>query len=154
MKEIIIVIGADHRGYAMKEYLKQDCTIPNYAFTWIDVGADSDVRSDYPIFAIHVAKYIQEKKAHYGILLCGTGIGMAIAANRFEGVYAGLAWNEESARLAKEDDNVNVLVLPSDYIDNKKSRAMVVTWLGAEFKYMRYAQRIAMIDAITQQQYQ
>ena len=107
MKEITIAIGADHRGFAMKEYLKQNCIIPNYAFTWIDVGADSDTRSDYPIFAIRVAKYIQEKNAFYGILLCGTGIGMAIAANRFKGIYAGLAWNEESARLAKEDDMVS-----------------------------------------------
>jgi ribose 5-phosphate isomerase B len=134
----------------MKEYLKQNCTIPGYVFTWIDVGADSDTRSDYPIFAIRVVKYIQEKNADHGILLCGTGIGMAIAANRFEGIYAGLAWNEEIASRAKEDDNVNVLVLPSDYIDNKKSRAMIIAWLGAEFKCVRYAERIAMIDAITQ----
>lgn len=152
MKEIIIAIGTDHHGFAMKEYLKQESSLLGYDLTWIDVGAHSDERSDYPFFAIQVAEIMQQNKAHCGVLLCGTGIGMAIAANRFSGIYAGLVWNEQIACQAKEDDNVNVLVLPSDYIDNKTARAMLIAWLGAEFKDKRYAQRIAMIDAITQQQ--
>jgi len=152
MKKIIIAIGADHRGFAMKEYLKKERLMTGYDLSWIDVGAHSKERSDYPLFAIQVAEQIVYNKAHLGVLLCGTGIGMAIAANRFSGVYAGLVWNEQVARRAKEDDTVNVLVLPSDYIDNQKAQAMLVAWLGAKFKHERYSKRIAMIDAITQQQ--
>lgn len=152
MKEIIIAIGADHRGFAMKEYLKKECKFFDSTLTWLDVGVYSEERSDYPLFAIKVAQAVLQKNAHVGVLLCGSGVGMAIAANRFPGIYAGLAWNEDVARQAKEDDKVNVLVLPSDYIDNEKARAMLVAWLGAEFKHKRYAQRIAMIDAITQQE--
>ncbi len=154
MKEIVIAIGADHRGFAMKEYLKKECVVPKYLITWSDVGAYTDERSDYPIFAIEVSQCIQQKKAQYGVLLCGTGVGMAVAANRFAGIYAALVWNVHVARQAKEDDNANVLVLPSDYINNKKARDMIITWLGAEFKHQRYKQRIAIIDAITQPQQQ
>lgn len=148
MKEIIIAIGADHRGYSMKEYIKQECVIQGYCLKWLDVGTDSEERSDYPVFAIKVVRFLQNQDAEYGVLLCGTGVGMTIVANRFKGIYAGLAWNEDIARKAKEDDNINVLVLPSDYVDNKTARAMVITWLVSEFRHMRYEKRIAMIDAI------
>ena len=79
-------------------------------------------------------------------MLCATGVGMAIAANRFPNIYAGLAWNEEIARLSKEDDNVNVLVLPSDFVSNEQMIAMTRAWLSAQFNEGRYAKRIAMID--------
>jgi ribose 5-phosphate isomerase B len=147
-KKIIIAIGSDHRGYAMKEFLKKNTTIAEVAIEWLDVGAHNDKRSDYPPFAIAAAKELQEKRADYGILICGSGIGMAITANRYPGVYAGLAWNEETARLAKEHDNANVLVLPSDYIDNDEGLKMVKAWINAEFNRGRYARRIEIIDAI------
>jgi ribose 5-phosphate isomerase B len=84
--------------------------------------------------------------AQQGILLCGTGVGMAITANRFPGVYAGLVWNEEIARLAKEDDKVNILVLPADFVSLDQLVAMVKAWQTAQFNEGRYAKRIAMID--------
>ncbi len=149
MEAITIAIGADHRGFAMKAFLQQEQLLPGVAITWIDVGAYSNERSDYPFFAVPVVRALLEQRAQYGILLCGSGIGMAIVANRFCGIYAGLAWNEEIARQAKEDDNVNVLVLPSDYIDNKKARAILCAWLGSEFKHGRYERRIALIDTLT-----
>lgn len=143
-----IAIGADHRGYQLKEFLKQKVTIPGTLIDWVDVGAFDDQRSDYPEFAIAVAKAMQEQKADQGLLICGTGVGMAVAANRFHGIYAALVWNKTIARMAKEDDHTNVLVLPSDFISADEALAMVHAWVTAQPKEGRYEKRIAMIDAI------
>lgn len=137
-----IVIGTDHKGFLAKEFLKQQLS----DIEWLDVGTFDEERTDYPIFAKKVAQAILDGQAQQGVLLCGTGVGMAIAANRFSGIYAGLVWNEEIARLAKEDDNVNVLVLPADFLSNEQMDAMVRAWLSAQFNEGRYAERIAMID--------
>jgi ribose 5-phosphate isomerase B len=146
MKTIRIVLGADHRGYALKEFLKQQQTIAHYTISWFDVGTHSQERTDYPLFAQSACKVMLEGIADYGILLCGTGVGMAIAANRFKGIYAGLVWNTEIARLSKEDDNTNILVLPSDYMHNEQALEILHVWLKAEFKQGRYQERITMID--------
>lgn len=146
---IKIALGADHRGFALKTYLSHYTTINNYTVIWHDVGAYNQERSDYPVFSIAVAQLLQEQVVDAGIMACGTGIGMAVAANRFAGVYAGVVWNEAVARLAKQDDNINILVLPADYITHEQGLAFVQIWLDAEFKGGRYAQRIALIDAIT-----
>lgn len=145
-KNLIIGIGADHRGYEMKEFLKQYDALNDSSITWHDVGAFSDERSDYPQFAKDVSKKIQNNEIDYGILLCGTGVGMAIAANRFSDIYAALVWNEDVAQRSKEEDNANVLVLPADYINKINALEMVKVWLKAEFKNGRYAKRIAQIN--------
>lgn len=146
-KKVTIAIGADHRGFKMKSYIIDN--FHNAAhIQWIDVGAFSDERSDYPVFALAACYEILKRNAHYAILLCGTGTGMAITANRFATIYAGVAWNEQIARLNKEDDNVNVLVIPADYIDMTTVLAIVNSWLQSKFKHDRYEERIAMIDAI------
>ncbi len=137
-----IAIGADHRGFAHKESIKQ-------AFAdveWIDVGAYNDERSDYPLFARKVVQAMQDKRAVCGILLCGTGVGMAVTANRYNQIYAALVWNEEIARQSKSHDNANILVLPSDYISPDQAVAMIRAWLATEFLVGRYAERINMID--------
>lgn len=145
---ITLALGADHRGFALKAYLAQHNTIGRYTVNWHDVGAYTVERSDYPVFAIAVAQLLGKKSVDAGIISCGTGIGMAVAANRFAGVYAGVVWNETVARLAKQDDNINVLVLPADYISHEQGLALVQVWLEAEFKGGRYAERIALIDAL------
>lgn len=139
---IRIAIGADHRGFTQKEHIKNALS----DYEWIDVGADSDARSDYPVFSHAVSHSISSGQATHGVLLCGSGIGMAIAANRHAGVYAGLAWNKEVAALAKEHDNVNVLVLPSDFISPDEAVKMIKAWLSASFRGGHYADRVAMID--------
>lgn len=154
MKKIIIAIGADHRGFATKEYVKKIASTVQYAIEWRDVGAHNAQRSDYPVFASDVVRVMQEKNADYGVLVCGTGIGMAIAANRAPGIYAGLVWNADVARRAKEDDNVNVLVLPADYCTLEEARAMLCAWLDSKFKHERYEKRIAMIDDLMRQEQQ
>jgi ribose 5-phosphate isomerase B len=146
MKEIIVAIGTDHRGLAQKEYIKKHIKLDTLWITWLDEGAYTHERSDYPVFAQKVAQLVQTGNAQYGVLLCGSGAGMAIAANRFSGVYAALVWDVETARLAKEHDNANVLVLPSDFISDNQAVDAIIAWLSASFKADRYETRIALID--------
>jgi len=137
-----IAIGSDHRGFEQKSFLISKLK----HIEWIDVGCYSDVRSDYPVFAEKVAMEVVEKNVELGVLLCGTGIGMSIAANRYKGIYAGLVWNTEVAKRAREDDNVNILVLPSDFISLAQSVFIVEAWISATFKGGVYKKRLDMID--------
>ena len=91
-------------------------------------------------------KFWMQGKAERGILLCGSGIGMVIAANRFKGIYAALCWNEAIARVAREDDGSNLLVLPSDFVHEDDAVALVQVWLKAAFKGGRYQVRLDMLD--------
>lgn len=143
-----IVIATDHRGFILKEQLKQCTTFNDVSVMWYDVGAYTSDRSDYTEYAIHACNELLEDKADYGVLICGTGTGMAIAANRYRYLYAGVAWCPEIAKHAKEDDNCNVLALPADWIDYNEAQHIITAWLTAYFKGGRYAQRLAMIDSI------
>lgn len=143
---ITIAIGADHRGYEHKYVIQAGVSLDITPIEWIDVGCYSTERTDYPLFARAVVNAIKTRQATAGIMICGTGVGMAIAANRFSHIYAGVAWNEESARRSKEEDNTNVLVLPSDFMIPSAAIPVVHAWLTAMFKDGRYAKRIAMID--------
>lgn len=142
-----IAIGTDHRGYDQKEFLKRTLYIPDTSIEWLDCGTFSKERTDYPVYAQKVCVAIQKKEADYGILLCGSGVGMSIAANRFFGIYAALVWNDTVAQLAKEDDNANVLVIPSDFMDEHMLSKSVIAWLLATFKEGRYQQRISIINS-------
>jgi ribose 5-phosphate isomerase B len=137
-----IAIGTDHRGFAHKEYIKTQCT----EYQWTDVGAYNAQRSDYPLYAQQVAELMLSGVVDYGVLLCSTGIGMAIAANRYPSIYAAVVWNEDVARQAKAEDNMNVLVLPSDCVFLEQSVAIIKAWLATSFKGGRYAERLGMID--------
>lgn len=142
-----IAIGADHRGFEMKRQLTEMTHLGSYAIDWIDVGTFNSKRTDYPQFALKVVNLLRNGEADKGILLCGSGIGMAIAANRFAGMYAGVVWNESVARAACEDDNVNILSLPADYLTSNAVPGIVDAWLSARFKKGRYQERLEMIDA-------
>lgn len=141
-----VAIGTDHRGFEHKNVIQAGVSLELKHIEWIDVGCYSSERTDYPHFAFDVVQLIEEKKADVGILLCGTGIGMAIAANRFAGMRAGVAWNEITAQRAKEEDDVNILTLPADYLTPEKAIELVMIWLNAQFKGGRYQQRIEMIN--------
>ncbi len=146
-KKYVIAIGADHRGFEHKQFLMQH-SYAHVDIIWIDVGAFSQERSDYPEFALAAVKPLLEKKVDYAVLLCATGVGMAIVANRFPGIFAGVAWNAEIAASAKEDDKVNIIVIPSGCVTHEEAVHIFSAWLSAEFKHGRYEERIAMIDAI------
>lgn len=147
-KQLILIIAADHRGFHMKHVIKERFELPEHTITWIDVGAFDAERSDYPVFAHDAIVKMHEHPTAHTIMICGTGIGMAIAANRYKGIYAAVTWNAEVARLAKEDDNANVLVLPADYVSEQEGFECITAWLKAEFKHGRYAQRLVLIDQL------
>lgn len=136
-----IVIGNDHRGFHLKNFLFQ-----NLDFDWIDVGSYNDERTDYPIYVKSACEKILNNEAKYGILICASGAGMSIAANRFANIYAALVWNVETAKISKSDDNSNILILPADFISNEEALKMIKIWLSTSFKGDRYSDRLKMID--------
>lgn len=137
-----ISIGADHRGFALKTNIIEH----GEEYEWLDVGTYSEQRTDYPIFSRRVCEDILSGNAECGIILCGSGVGASVAANRFRGIYAALCWNVDIARLAKEDDNANVLVLPADFVTSDLALSIIDVWLKAEFKGGIYQRRLEMID--------
>lgn len=137
-----IAIGADHRGFLHKEFIKQHMR----SIEWVDVGAHNEERTDYPLFADKVVRLMLNHEVSAGVLLCASGGGMAIAANRYNHMYAVVAWNDEIAKQSKQEDNANILVLPSDFVSYEASVKMIDVWLAQEFKGGRYAERIAMLD--------
>lgn len=143
-----IVIGADHRGYRYKTSLINRFSLAGHDINWIDVGAFNEARTNYPQFAKAACEKMKNKEADLGILICGTGVGMAIAANRYDGIYAAPVWNDEVATLSREHDNVNMLVIPSDFVTEDEMHSMVGAWLNARFQEGPYKERIKMIDAL------
>jgi ribose 5-phosphate isomerase B len=141
-----VAIGADHRGYELKKFLLKKSTFGHKEVTWEDEGTHSPERTDYPIYTLKVVESVLHSKADLGIMICGSGIGVSIAANRFKGIYAGIVWNEVAARLAKEHDNVNILILPADYIDYELAESCVTAWLNSTFLEGRYKDRLTMIE--------
>ncbi|MBM3886547.1 RpiB/LacA/LacB family sugar-phosphate isomerase [Candidatus Dependentiae bacterium] len=138
-----IFIGADHRGFMLKNKLMQ--TLIEY--TWVDCGCFSTDRTDYPIYAQSVCEgVLQDTENHRGILICGSGIGMSIAANRFKKIYAALCWNEAITASARADDNANVLVLSANEISFETALTLIPIFLTTPFKAGHYEQRLCMID--------
>ncbi len=137
-----IAIGADHKGFMYKDYIKYHCA----EYEWIDVGTFDTSRTDYPIYAKKVVHLFLSKSVECGVLLCSSGIGMAIAANRYPTVYAAVVWNQVIAQQAKAEDNINILVLPSDFVTCEEAIAIIQVWIYAKFKENRYKQRLLMID--------
>jgi len=137
-----ISIGSDHRGYELKQFL-----IENFPqIEWTDQGADSSSRTDYPVYAKRVCEDVLSKRSVLGILICGSGVGMTIAANRKRGIYAANCWAPRVAEFARQDDGVNVLVLPADFVEKYKALEVVQAWLSAQFKGGRYQTRLEMVD--------
>lgn len=142
----MIVIGSDHGGLNLKtalvNYLKRR------GVTFSDAGTDTDVSVDYPDFGQKVAETVASAKADAGILICGTGIGMSIAANKVPGIRAALVTDVFMARMAKEHNNANILVLGGRVLDEQKACDLVGTWLDATFEGGRHQKRLDKITAI------
>lgn len=142
----MIAIGSDHGGYKLKEEIKK--YLEEKQIEYIDVGTENEERTDYPIYAQKVAEIIQSKKADLGILLCRSGYGMTVVANKFKGIRAANVTDEEAAKFAKEDDDINVITLGGDYLTVNEAICIIRNWIGTEFKGGRYAERLKMIDDI------
>ena len=142
----MIAIGCDHGGYKLKEEIKK--YLDEIGIEYNDFGTNSEERTDYPIYAKKVAKSIQNKECDKGILLCKSGCGMAIVANKFKGIRAGLVINENEAKFAKADDNINVITISGNNTSIEEAIKIMRMWIGTEFKGGRYQERIEMINKI------
>jgi ribose 5-phosphate isomerase B len=142
----MIVIASDHGGLELKEEIKgllQEMGLPCE-----DLGTCDGASVDYPDFGQLVARRVSQGSAQKGILVCGTGIGMSIVANKFPGVRAALATDVFMATMAKEHNNANILVLGGRVIDAAAARAMVAAWLETEFAGGRHQARLDKITAL------
>jgi ribose 5-phosphate isomerase B len=139
-----IPIGADHAGFALKERLKGELREMGYEVD--DVGTTSEDSVDYPDFAHQVANRVERGEAQRGILLCGSGLGMAYAANRHHGVRAAVAWSPEIARLSREHNDANVLVLPTRFLEAETGVEILRTWLDTKFEGGRHVRRVEKIE--------
>ena len=134
-----IFIASDHAGYKMKTALN------NHFPTFIDLGTNSFDSVDYPDFAHKLTNEILKNEGSFGILICGTGVGMSIAANRSEGIRAGLVNSEEVTRLIRQHNNANVLVIPGRFMEVEKAKNCVKTFIETQFEAGRHKQRIEKI---------
>jgi ribose 5-phosphate isomerase B len=139
-----IAIGSDHAGFRYKERLKGLLTTEGHEVT--DFGTDSDQPVDYPLVIRPVAEAVAAGRFDRGIVLGGSGNGEAIVANRVRGIRCSLCWSVESARLARQHNDANLLSLGERLIPAEELEPIVRTWLTTRFEGGRHARRIAMID--------
>ena len=139
-----IPIGSDHAGFALKQQLINELRAEGYQPD--DLGTYSTESTDYPDFAHAVASQVEHGEAARGILLCGTGLGMAYAANRHAGVRAAVVWSPEVAELARSHNDANVLVLPARFVTEADALSILRTWLQTPFEGGRHSRRIAKIE--------
>jgi len=139
-----IALGSDHAGYELKEALKSYLSEKPIAIS--DMGTHSTDAVDYPDFGRAVALMVAAGEVDRGILLCGSGIGMSIVANRVPGVRAALCTNEETARLSRLHNDANVLVLPGRSTDVTEAQRILDVWLATDFEGGRHQRRLRKID--------
>jgi ribose 5-phosphate isomerase B len=145
----MLYIASDHGGFALKEKLKTWLATEGGRVT--DLGPDRLVPDDdYPDYAKKVAKKVSESpETEFGILICRSGQGVCIAANKFRGVRAGLVWNIKEAKASRNDDHTNIVCLPSDYVTFRQAQAIVKTWLATPWsKDPRHVRRVKKIKSL------
>lgn len=142
----MIAIGSDHGGYKLKEEIKK--YLEEKDIEYKDYGTDNEERTDYPIYAKKVALAVQSGECDRGILLCRSGYGMVVVANKFKGIRAASITDQESAKFAKADDDINIITLGGDYLTVNEAICIVRNWIATEFKNGRYQERIEMIKEI------
>lgn len=144
-----VCIASDHRGYDIKAKLVQTLRDANYEVT--DEGTHSEKAVDYPDFAKIVAEKISNGEADRGILICGTGIGMAIGANKFPGVRAAACYDEVMIEMSRRHNDLNVLCLPGDMFNDRPIDDLVLMWLRTKFEGGRHGRRVAKLNSLDQQ---
>lgn len=139
-----IVLGADHGGFSLKEVLKEHLT--KKGIEVIDKGCFSTESVDYPIYAKYVAESILNNEADFGVIICGTGLGISISANRFKGIRAALCYNTTMAKLAREHNNANVLAMGARMTGDVLAIEILEQFLSTNFEGGRHQRRIDMIE--------
>jgi ribose 5-phosphate isomerase B len=144
---MIIPIASDHAGYEAKEKVKK--ILEELGHMPVDFGTHSDDSVDYPEFAVQVAEKVDDGENELGILICGSGQGMCMTANKYQNVRAALVYDQDSARLSREHNNANVMCLPGRQLDDDQLKDFVKTWLEAKFDGGRHERRINKIQDLT-----
>ena len=144
----VVALGADHAGLALKQDLKQWLVAEGY--TVVDAGTHSGDSVDYPDFAAAVAGIVTSGEAERGILVCGTGIGMAIAANKIPGIRAAVCGDVETARLSRQHNDLNVLALAGRVTPREAAIAIASAWLATPFEGGRHDRRLAKVAGLEQ----
>ncbi len=139
-----IAIASDHAGFALKQQLER--ALGDMGYDVDDLGTDSAESTDYADFAHPLAKRVSDGEVQRGVLLCGTGLGMSYTANRYPRVRAAIAWSPEIAKLAREHNDANVLVLPARFVTEGEGVAILKTWLETPFEGGRHARRVDKIE--------
>jgi|SRR6185436_11365712 len=144
-----IYLGADHGGYKLKEEIKN--WLKEWGYSYEDFGADKfDAEDDYPDFAWPVAVKVGHEQGSFGILICRSGQGECIVANKAKGARAALSWNEKTAHAARNDDDANILCLAADYTGLDEAKKIVHTFLSTPFaveeRFVRRVNKVKKID--------
>ena len=142
----MIAIGCDYGGYTLKEEIKK--YLDDNKILYEDMGCMSEERVDYPNIASKVAKEVQSKKCDRGILICRSGIGMSICANKFKGIRCALCYNETIAKFSRLHNDSNILALGADYLTSNEAIYILKTWLATEFEGGRHELRLNIISQI------
>ena len=139
-----IAIGCDHAGFPYKDAIKH--LLEEHGHKVTDFGTNSTDSVDYPDFVHPVAKQIEEKKARLGVLICGSGNGVAITANKHQKIRAAICWNTELAALARQHNNANIVCIPARFISKKKALEIVDLFVQTKFEGGRHARRVKKIS--------
>ena len=142
----MIAIGSDHGGYKLKEEIKKYLEEKGIEYT--DCGTFNEERADYPEIAQAVALEVQGAQCDKGIVICRSGIGMSMVANKFRGIRCAKCNDEEEAKFSRMHNNSNILAIGSDYIDANKAIRIVRTWIATEFEGGRHETRVNIISEI------
>ena len=143
MNKKTIAIGADHAGYNYKKLIKQ--RLEKAGYTLLDMGTNSMESVDYPDFVHPVADAIENDQAELGIIICGSGNGVAMTANKHQGIRAAICWNEQLAELARQHNNANVLAIPARFISEETALNITELFLKTDFEGGRHARRVGKI---------
>jgi len=143
-----IVIGSDHRGFRLKEALKKHVSAKNIKV--IDVGAPHfNKDDDYTLYAEKVAVLVSKNPTMHGILICGSGVGVDIAANKFDGIRASIGFTSDQVKAGRAHDNMNVLVLAADFLSEPQAKILVDSFLSTDFDNIeRHKRRLTDIEHI------
>ena len=141
-----ISIGCDHAGFEAKEMILN--LLNEMGYEMIDCGTNSSESVDYPIYGIKVGESVATKQVDRGIVVCGSGIGISIAANKVTGVRAALCSTVEHAVLSRKHNNANVLAIGARLTNNQQIKEIVINWLNTSFEGGRHQERINLIEKI------
>lgn len=141
---MIIALAADHGGFKLKDEIKEFLREKGYKI--VDLGTNSDESVDYPVYGKACAEAVASGKADLGIVFCGSGIGISIAANRIKEIRCALCTSVEMARLAKQHNNANMIALGGRLTSPELAKEIVETWLNEKFQGDRHSRRIGLLD--------